>query len=146
MSTELELQPLVATSLIIWHEMVASKRMDRLDAISAPDVIFRSPAFFKPYRGPQALHVVLSNVMQVFENFSYHRTMVSADGLSVVLEFSARIGSAELKGIDLIRFNPDGKIAEFEVMVRPMNALIALGKAMSERAGPQLKALGDPDR
>ena len=33
----------------------------------------------------------------------------------------------ELKGIDLIRFDEDGKIVDFEVMVRPMSGLQALG-------------------
>lgn len=137
--------PAAAQSLAIWHEMVAANALDRLASISADDVVFRSPAFYKPYRGKEALRIVLSNVMTVFEGFAYHRTLTSADGLNVMLEFSAHIGGTQLKGIDLIRFNADGKIAEFEVMIRPMNALMALGKLMAERAGPQLKALGNPD-
>jgi ketosteroid isomerase-like protein len=140
------LAPAAARSLAIWHEMAAAKSLDRLASISTDDVLFRSPAFFKPYKGKQALQIVLSNVLTVFEDFAYHRTLSTADGHSIVLEFSARIGATELKGIDLIRFNSDGKIAEFEVMIRPMNALMALGKLMAERAGPALKALGDPDR
>jgi len=45
---------------------------------------------------------------------------------------------AGLKGVDLVRFNADGKIVEFEVMVRPIKALQALGTRMGERIGPQL--------
>jgi SnoaL-like domain len=141
MSQSPTLSPAVAKSLAAWHVMAAAQQVDGLPAISAPDVLFRSPAFFKPYQGPEAFQTVIAAVMTVFEDFKYHRTLMSADGLSVMLEFSAHIGDAQLKGIDLIRFNPDGKIAEFEVMIRPMNALMALGKLMSERAGPKLKAL-----
>jgi hypothetical protein len=43
-----------------------------------------------------------------------------------------------LKGIDLIHFNAAGEMAEFEVMVRPIKALQALGEEMGARIGPQL--------
>jgi hypothetical protein len=78
--------------------------------------------------------------MTVFEDFSYHRTLVSEDGLSVVLEFSARVGERGLKGIDLIRFDADGKIVDFEVMVRPLNGLQALGAEMGARLAAFLPA------
>ena len=39
---------------------------------------------------------------------------------NVVLEFSANVGDKSLKGIDMIRFNEQGKIVDFEVMIRPM--------------------------
>ena len=145
MSTAQNLSPPIAASLALWHDMAARGSMDRLADISADDCVFRSPAFYKPYRGKEALQIVLSSVLTVFEDFTYHRTLTSDDGLNVMLEFSAHIGGTQLKGIDLVRFTPDGKIAEFEVMVRPMNALMALGRLMSERAGPKLMALGNPD-
>jgi len=50
-----------------------------------------------------------------------------------VLEFSARVGDRELKGIDMIRFDDEGKIVEFEVMIRPMSGLQALGDEMKRR-------------
>ena len=51
----------------------------------------------------------------------------------MVLEFSARVGNRELKGIDMIRFDAEGKIAEFEVMIRPLSALQALAAEMGAR-------------
>jgi hypothetical protein len=45
-----------------------------------------------------------------------------------------------LKGVDIIRFDEAGRIAEFEVMVRPANALMALGQAMGARIGPVVNA------
>ena len=83
---------------------------------------------------------LLNTVLQVFEDFVYHRELVSADGLNVVLEFSAKVGGRELKGIDMIRFDEAGKIVEFEVMVRPMSGLAALGEEMGRRLAPYLAA------
>jgi hypothetical protein len=38
-------------------------------------------------------------VIQVFENFTYHREFFTEDGLSVVLEFSANVGEKSSKGL-----------------------------------------------
>jgi len=79
----------------------------------------------------------------VFEDFTYHRQFASADSQSVVLEFSARVGDKSLKGVDLIQFDADGLITDFEVMVRPVNGLQALGAEMGARLAavlPQFKA------
>ena len=72
------------------------------------------------------------------KDFRYHRQFASDDGLNVVLEFSARVGDKRLKGIDIIRFDEQGLITEFEVMIRPLNGLQALGAEMGARLGQQL--------
>jgi hypothetical protein len=41
-----------------------------------------------------------------------------------------------VEGLDLIRFDADGRIAELTVMVRPMSAVVALAEAV----GPKLAA------
>ena len=46
----------------------------------------------------------------------------------------------ELKGIDLIQFNEQGQIVDFEVMVRPLSGLQALGEEMGKRLAPHLAA------
>jgi 2,4-dienoyl-CoA reductase (NADPH2) len=94
-----------------------------------------------PYPGAQAVQLILGTVSQVFENFTYHRELASADGRSVVLEFSASVNGKELKGIDMIAFDEDGKIVDFEVMVRPMSALQALGDEMGKRLAPYMAAM-----
>ncbi|MPQ72114.1 nuclear transport factor 2 family protein, partial [Pseudomonas sp. MWU12-2323] len=80
----------------------------------------------------------LNTVFNVFEDFKYHRELATADGLNVVLEFSAKVGAKELKGIDMIRFDESGKIVEFEVMVRPLSGLQALGEEVGWRLGVYL--------
>jgi hypothetical protein len=132
-----------ATSLAKWHDMVARRDMSQLGAIVHSEATFRSPMAFRPYQSAQAVTLIISTVMTVFEDFAYHRELVSEDGLNVVLEFSARVGDKNLKGIDLIAFDADGKITDFEVMVRPFNGLQALGEQMGARlasALPQFKA------
>jgi hypothetical protein len=132
-STNLSLHAAAEKSLALWHEMVASRDLGRLPSILANEAIFRSPMAYKPYEGALAVHLILSTVAQVFSAFEYHRALATGDGLSVALEFSAAVGNKSLKGVDLIRFDEAGRIVEFEVMIRPLNALAALGAEMGQR-------------
>jgi hypothetical protein len=134
------LKPAVATSLAAWHDMIARRDLSQLATIVHPDASFRSPMAFNAYAPAEAVLLVLGTVIEVFEDFVYHRELASDDGLNVVLEFSARVGDKKLKGIDLVRFDEDGRIVEFEVMVRPLSGLQALGQAMGERLGAKLPA------
>lgn len=137
------LKPAVAASLAAWHEMVARQNLDGLASIVHPEAVFRSPMAFSPYRSAQALVLVLKTVTGVFEDFTYHRQFASNDGLNVVLEFSARVGDRQLKGVDIVRFDEQGLIVEFEVMVRPFSGLQALGQEMGARLGQQLPGYKD---
>jgi 2,4-dienoyl-CoA reductase (NADPH2) len=121
--------------------MVAAVNLGELPSILHPKAVFRSPMAHTPYPGAQVVQLILGTVMHVFQDFTYHRHLASADGLSVVLEFSATVNGKELKGIDLIRFDEDGKIVDFEVMVRPMSGLQALGDEMAKRLAPYLAAM-----
>ncbi|MDZ4297327.1 MAG: nuclear transport factor 2 family protein [Moraxellaceae bacterium] len=132
------LKPAVATSLAVWHDMIARSDLSGLANITRSDVVFRSPAMHKPYESAPVLALILNTVIQVFENFTYHRELATDDGLSVVLEFSAQVAGRELKGIDMIRFDEEGKIVEFEVMVRPLSGLQALAGEMGQRIGQAL--------
>ena len=120
-------------TLKIWHEIVANKDVSKLASIIHPDAVFRSPMVYKPYHGRDTLVFVLSQVIEIFEDFTYHRELMSDDGLSAFLEFTANIGDKTLKGLDLITFDEDGKIIEFEVLIRPMSGLIALAEQMGKR-------------
>ncbi|MFC2952848.1 nuclear transport factor 2 family protein [Marinicaulis aureus] len=113
-----------------WHEMAASRDLSKVGEIAREDVLFRSPVAHTPYHGREALTLVLSTVIKVFQDFTYHRQFVSEDGMSVALEFSAHVGGKQLKGADFIRFDENGLISEFEVMIRPASGLMALGQAM----------------
>lgn len=134
------LHPAAAASLHRWHEMVRTRDLSALREIVHPDATFRSPMAHSPYRSADALALALGTVITVFKDFTYHRQLVSADGLDVVLEFSARVGDKQVKGVDLVRFGEDGRITDFEVMVRPLSGLQALGAEMGARLGHLLPA------
>lgn len=136
--------PAVQHTLAIWHHMVEHRDLASLADIVHPDAVFRSPMAFTPYASRDALVLALSTVIDVFEDFTYHRQLVGADGHDVCLEFSARVGDRRLKGIDLIHFDSDGLIIEFEVMVRPLSGLQALGAEMGARLGALLPEFKQP--
>ena len=116
-----------------WHTMLQNHDMSILSELLADDVVFRSPVAYQPYAGKQVVFFILTNVIQVFENFTYHREFYTEDGLNVVLEFSANIGDKKLKGIDMIRFNEEGQMVDFEVMIRPKSGIEALATLMGQR-------------
>ena len=127
-------------SLKNWHQMIQTGDLSILNDLLADDVVFRSPIAYKPYEGKQVVFFILTNVIQVFQDFTYHREFYSEDGENAVLEFSANVSGKSLKGIDMIRFNEHGQIIDFEVMIRPFNALAALGKAMGERVAGKVES------
>lgn len=131
------LAPSAQETLENWHRFVESRNVDVLRPLFAETTVFRSPFVHLPIPGRPASLLILGAVVQIFENFRYHRTFV-AGSHDVALEFSANIGELDLKGIDLVKFDASGKIIEFEVMVRPFKALQALSTQMSDRIGPEL--------
>jgi hypothetical protein len=98
----------------------------------AEDVVFLSPVVFKPYHGKPVVSAILTRgAMQVFEDFRYIDQL--EDGDVATLIFEARVGDRRLNGLDLVRFDGDGKVRELMVMVRPMSGMNALAEAMARR-------------
>lgn len=128
----------VSQSLIHWHRMIEQGNLLALPSILHQDAVFRSPVAHTPYPGAPVVALILNTVAQVFTDFTYDRELTTNDGLSVVLEFSAQVQGKQLKGIDMIRFDEAGKIVEFEVMIRPLNALQALADEMAQRLAAYL--------
>ena len=114
-----------------WHEFVETGDPAILEEILAETVKFHSPFVWKPKDGKAATIKILTTVATVFEDFRYVREIV--DGQNFALEFEARIGELTLRGVDLIQIDESGKIIDFEVMIRPANALQALGMEMGKR-------------
>ncbi len=140
LTTETTLAPEAIASLNRWHEMIAAGDLSALPEIVAADAVFRSPTVMRGFETAPALILALQTVITVLEDFVYQRSFAGDDGQSVVLEFSACVGELRLKGIDMIRFDENGLITDFEVMIRPMNALGALYEAMTEKLGQSLVA------
>jgi SnoaL-like protein len=101
-----------------------------VDAL-APDVVFNSPVSFRPFEGSDAVGQVLGAVLETFEDFRY--TGELAGDTAHALVFEARVGEKQVQGIDLLRFDAEGKIDDFTVLVRPLSATIALAEAMGPK-------------
>jgi SnoaL-like domain len=104
---------------------------DAMAAALHPDVVFHSPAVFKPYEGREATMRLLRHVLAVLEDFRYLDEL-SGDG-SHGLVFAARVGDKTLEGWDYLKLDGDGLITELTVMIRPLSGLIALAQAMGDR-------------
>jgi len=115
---------------------VERRDLDAALDLLADDVVFRSPAVFKPYEGKETVATILRTVFGVFEDFRYTDEL-AGDGVHALI-FQARVGDRELQGMDLMRSDANGNIGEFTVMIRPASGLIAL----AERMGPALQAAG----
>ena len=114
-----------------WHAFVETQNAGILDEILAGDVIFHSPFVWKPKDGKAAALQILTTVATVFENFRYVREIIGEKDWA--LEFEARIGELALRGVDLIKLDDAGRIIDLEVMIRPANALQALGMEMGRK-------------
>lgn len=134
------LAPAVQDTLKGWHRFVETLSEDDLRPLLSDKIVFRSPFVHNPIPGKPATLLVLTTVITIFENFRYHRVF-AAGTHDVTLEFGANIAEWQLKGVDLIKFDANGQMVDFEVMVRPIKALQALGERMGAKIGPQLAKL-----
>ncbi len=114
-----------------FREAVERGDIDAVRALLAPDVVFHSPATFHPFVGRETVAALLSIVGQTVEDFRYTDEL-QADGAHALI-FRASVAGRELEGIDLLRFDADGLIADFTVMVRPLSGLIPFAQAMGEK-------------
>lgn len=107
-----------------------AKDFSAIDELFAEDVTFKSPVVFTTYEGRDAVAGLLGAVVRVFEDFRY--TDHTETGNTATLAFSARVGDKELDGIDLLRFDDEGKIESMAVYVRPMSGMHSLAEAMKK--------------
>ena len=114
-----------------WHHAVINNDSEVLSELLHDDVTFHSPTVWKPKEGREITHFILTMVNDIFQDFTYHRQWIDDDNMA--LEFSASVMGKQIKGIDLIRWNEDGKIIHFEVMMRPLNGLQLMLDEMTKR-------------
>jgi ketosteroid isomerase-like protein len=97
----------------------------------APDIVFHSPVTFHPFVGRETVEGLLVLVAETFEDFRYTGEL-QADGAHGLV-FQASVSGREIEGIDLLRFDAHGLIAEFTVMLRPLSGLVPFAQAMGEK-------------
>ena len=113
---------------------VEARDVDAMRAALHPDVVFRSPAVYKPYEGIDTVMHLLSTVLRVFEDFRYLDEL-HGDGDTHALIFEARAGGREVHGLDYLRTDADGLVTELWVMIRPLSGLQAVASEMARELG-----------
>jgi hypothetical protein len=118
---------------------VESKDFSLVEATLAPNIHFRSPAVFAPYEGREAVAGLLRVVGEVLAPELEYVWQVR-EGDREVLSFRTHVNGREVEGVDLLRYDEDGLVAELVVMMRPLSALTAVRDAI----GAKLAALTSP--
>jgi SnoaL-like domain len=118
-------------TLAAWHELVETRNPKGLGALLADDVVFHSPVVHTPQAGKAITTQYLSAAFRVFldESFSYVREIVGPR--DAVLEFQVDIEGVRVNGVDMIKWNEDGRIVEFKVMIRPLKAINLIHQKMA---------------
>jgi hypothetical protein len=107
-----------------------------LSELLADDAVFHSPVVHTPQAGKAVVMAYLVAASHVLGNDAFHYVRELVDGDEVMLEFATELDGIAINGVDIIRFNSDGKISDFKVMVRPLKAINKVWQMM----GAQLEA------
>lgn len=110
--------------LAAWHRYMTSGSADLLADLLADDVMFYSPVSPVAVQGKDTVLSHLLGLGQLFGNgsgFRYVRELV--DGGEACLEYEATADEIVLNGVDLIRFDLEGRIVEFKSMIRTAAAI-----------------------
>jgi hypothetical protein len=143
-----------------WHRHLRGELPGGLDALLHDDVVFYSPVVFTPQRGKAITKVYLQAAQATFPgdssadaknggepgkgSFRYVKQILS--GNQAALEFETRMDGKVVNGVDLITCDADGKIVEFKVMLRPLQAVNAVHARMREMLESMGKLSSAPAR
>ena len=110
----------------------------------APDAVFRSPLTARlAFTGRDQIRALTEVLLEVFSDFRYTDELRSEH--TAFLVSRARVGGQDIEMAEVIRLNPDGKIAEMTVFFRPLPAtaaaLRAIGTGLSRRKSAARAAL-----
>lgn len=114
-----------------WHALVRSGDPSGLDRLLAEDAVFISPVVHTPQRGKAVTKGYLSAAFHVFVNASFRYVREIVGPSDAALEFETEIDGILVNGVDLIKWNAEGKIVEFKVMIRPLKAVNLVHERMA---------------
>lgn len=126
--------------LAAWHGYMADGGDPQaLRDLLAEDAVFHSPVVHTPQAGRDKVFAYLHAASHVLggEQFRYLREIV--DGDQAMLEFQTELDGILINGVDIIRWNDDGQIADFKVMVRPLKAINKVWERMGEMLATQAR-------
>lgn len=118
-------------TLATWHELVRTRNAKGLDALLADQVVFHSPVVHTPQVGKAATLQYLSAAFHVFFNPSFRYVREVVGDRDAVLEFQVEIEGISVNGVDMIRWDEEGRIVDFKVMIRPLKAINLIHQKMA---------------
>ena len=122
----------MATSPIeAWHRLIEARDATALDDILADDVVFHSPVVHTPQKGKQLAKMYLGAAIMVLGNGECAYVRELSGESDAVLEFTSEVSGIHINGVDIIHWNADGKIDEFKVMIRPLQAVNLMKQEMA---------------
>jgi SnoaL-like protein len=118
-------------TLSAWHALVESQNAKGLTSLLADNVVFHSPVVHTPQAGKAITFQYLSAAFRVFfnESFKYVREVTGPS--DAVLEFQVEIDGISVNGVDMLKWDPEGRIVEFKVMIRPLKAINLIHQKMA---------------
>lgn len=115
-----------------WHEyMMGGADPAVLSELLADDAVFHSPVVHTPQVGKRIVMAYLVAASHVLGNDSFRYVRELVDGDEMMLEFVTEIDGININGVDIIRFDNQGKIKDFKVMVRPLKAINKVWEMMA---------------
>ncbi len=114
-----------------WHNVVRTGDASGLDDLLADDAVFYSPVVHTPQVGKAITTMYLTAALHVFGNGSFRYVREVVGESDAVLEFETEIDGIAVNGVDMIKWNDDGQIIEFKVMVRPLKAINLIHQKMA---------------
>lgn len=119
-------------TMATWHKLVKSQDATGLNDLLADDAVFHSPVVHKPQVGKAITQKYLAAAFQVFFNDSFRYVREVKGERDAVLEFMVEIDGISVNGVDMIKWNDEGRITEFKVMLRPLKAVNLIHQKMGE--------------
>jgi hypothetical protein len=125
-------------TLRAWHELVKTRDPEGLDVLLDENAVFHSPIVHTPQVGKPLTKLYLLAAFQVFFNETFRYVRELRGPHEGVLEFEVVIDNIKVNGVDMIKWNDDGRIVEFKVMIRPLKAIQLIHGRMAD----MLKSFG----
>lgn len=118
-------------TLAVWHELVKSRNASGLNSLLADNIVFHSPVVHTPQVGKAVTIQYLSAAFHVFvnESFKYVREVIGPS--DAVLEFQVDIDGISVNGVDMLKWDGEGRIVEFKVLIRPLKAINLIHQKMA---------------
>lgn len=120
-----------SSPIAAWHQLVRERNAPGLDALLADEATFHSPVVHTPQVGKAITKKYLAAAFQVFFNPSFRYVRELTGERDAVLEFELELDGIGINGVDMIKWNDEGRITEFKVMLRPLKAVNLIHQKMA---------------